>query len=124
MSSRSDFISKRRRRAIYARDGARCVWCATLCEPTQLTLDHVVPRAHGGTHSTRNLVTACLRCNSRRGCLTLLQFARVLRPFRVDETVMHVLRCAEKTILHRPTYLDSRKTRGQLTMVLEDGFLR
>jgi 5-methylcytosine-specific restriction endonuclease McrA len=32
-----------------------------------MTLDHVVPRHRGGTHTWENLVTACTQCNHRKG---------------------------------------------------------
>jgi 5-methylcytosine-specific restriction endonuclease McrA len=60
------------RRRIYARDGWQCVWCEAPAELTGdgkacgLTLDHLIPRAAGGSNRHWNLVTACLTCNSRR----------------------------------------------------------
>lgn len=55
------------RLAIYLRDHLQCVYClASLEDGAQLTLDHVKPRERGGTNAARNLVTACLACNSRR----------------------------------------------------------
>lgn len=30
------------------------------------TMDHVVPKSHGGKKSWENLVTACWRCNSKK----------------------------------------------------------
>jgi hypothetical protein len=61
----SKWIGKVRRRRIYARDGHRCVYCIELAE--RLTLDHLVPRSAGGTHSNENLLTACMGCNRKRG---------------------------------------------------------
>jgi hypothetical protein len=55
------------RERIFARDGNRCVYCAGLFPPEQLSLDHVQPRARGGDNSPGNLVTACLACNTRKG---------------------------------------------------------
>jgi hypothetical protein len=55
------------RERIFARDGHRCVYCAGLFPPEQLSLDHVQPRARGGDNSPGNLVTACLACNTRKG---------------------------------------------------------
>lgn len=55
------------RERIFARDGNRCVYCASLFPPEQLSLDHVQPRARGGDNSPGNLVTACLACNTRKG---------------------------------------------------------
>ena len=55
------------RERIFTRDGNRCVYCAGLFPPEQLSLDHVQPRARGGDNSPGNLVTACLACNTRKG---------------------------------------------------------
>jgi 5-methylcytosine-specific restriction endonuclease McrA len=35
--------------------------------PQRITLEHLVPRAHGGTHHPDNIVGACCRCNHERG---------------------------------------------------------
>ncbi len=47
------------RRAVFARDGGRCVYC----ERPASTVDHVVPRSRGGRHEWENVVSACYRCN-------------------------------------------------------------
>jgi 5-methylcytosine-specific restriction endonuclease McrA len=47
------------RRAVFARDGGRCVYCSA----PATSLDHVVPRSRGGTHTWDNVVSACARCN-------------------------------------------------------------
>lgn len=47
------------RKAVFARDGGRCVYCAA----PATSLDHVVPRSRGGSHSWDNVVSACARCN-------------------------------------------------------------
>ncbi len=31
------------------------------------TLEHIVPRTHGGTHAPGNLALACARCNGQKG---------------------------------------------------------
>ena len=53
------------RRALFARDGWRCVYCGTTSG--RLTLDHVVPRSKGGESIWENVVTACAPCNLRKG---------------------------------------------------------
>ena len=53
------------RRALFARDGWRCVYCGT--SSGRLTLDHVVPRSKGGESIWENVVTACAPCNLRKG---------------------------------------------------------
>jgi 5-methylcytosine-specific restriction endonuclease McrA len=53
------------RRALFARDGWRCVYCGTA--NNRLTLDHVVPRSRGGDSVWENVVTSCAPCNHRKG---------------------------------------------------------
>jgi HNH endonuclease len=43
----------------------RCAYCD--CEPDKITLDHVVPKVHGGVTVRTNLVPACQRCNGLKG---------------------------------------------------------
>lgn len=47
------------RRAVFARDGHRCVYCGA----PATSLDHVVPKSRGGPHTWDNVVSACGRCN-------------------------------------------------------------
>ena len=53
------------RRALFARDGWRCVYCGTA--GSRLTLDHVVPRSRGGDSVWENVVTSCAPCNHKKG---------------------------------------------------------
>lgn len=53
------------RRALFARDGWRCVYCGS--SSSRLTLDHVVPRSRGGGSDWDNVVTSCAPCNTRKG---------------------------------------------------------
>ena len=53
------------RRALFARDGWRCVYCGSASG--RLTLDHVIPRSKGGGSVWENVVTSCAPCNLRKG---------------------------------------------------------
>ncbi len=55
------------RENVYLRDGHRCQYCGLRPGPRELTLDHVVPRCKGGKTTWRNVVTACVDCNRRKG---------------------------------------------------------
>jgi 5-methylcytosine-specific restriction endonuclease McrA len=53
------------RRNILHRDGHACQYCGARGE--DLTLDHVLPRSRGGKDTWENMVTACVRCNVKKG---------------------------------------------------------
>lgn len=55
------------RHYLYARDNWRCQYCGNKFSSSDLTFDHVIPRAHGGPTSWNNLVTCCVPCNQRKG---------------------------------------------------------
>ena len=48
------------RRSVFLRDGGRCQYCGHRAE----SIDHVVPRSRGGSHTWENVVAACRRCNA------------------------------------------------------------
>jgi 5-methylcytosine-specific restriction endonuclease McrA len=52
---------------VMTRDGFTCQYCGERPPRSQLNLDHVVPRAHGGRSSWENVVVSCLDCNRRKG---------------------------------------------------------
>ncbi len=65
-----------RRNAIFERDGFRCVYCGKIFPVDALTIDHVQPRVKRGDHSSGNLVTACVRCNTQKGGRTAWDYLR------------------------------------------------
>lgn len=65
------------RRGVLTRDGHACQYCGAAAE----TVDHVVPRSRGGTHSWDNVVAACRRCNGgKRDRLLGETTMRLVRP--------------------------------------------
>jgi len=68
---------RRHREFVFERDGGVCLWCGLklmlyihLTFPRhkrRATLDHVHPRALGGSGDPENLVLACNGCNQSRG---------------------------------------------------------
>lgn len=56
-------MNKRLRLAVLQRDRFRCVYCGRGSDTVELHVDHVVPRAAGGSDESTNLVTACADCN-------------------------------------------------------------
>ena len=55
------------RRNVFLRDEYHCQYCARRFGTSNLSLDHVMPRSQGGQSSWVNIVTACLKCNVRKG---------------------------------------------------------
>ncbi len=61
---------------VFLRDRFSCQYCG--CK-SELTFDHMVPRARGGQTKWDNVITACAPCNLAKGSLSLEQ-AR-MKPF-------------------------------------------
>lgn len=71
MPRSGNWLRPLKRRAIYERDGRACVYCGS---DERLVVDHITPRARGGSNEATNLVTACKRCNDRKRGLLLSEF--------------------------------------------------
>jgi 5-methylcytosine-specific restriction endonuclease McrA len=52
------------RNLIYKRDNYTCGYCGA---KEDLTLDHILPSSRGGKDEWTNLVTACTKCNVKKG---------------------------------------------------------
>ena len=82
------------RRALFARDGWRCVYCGSA---GRLTLDHVVPRSRGGDSVWENVVTSCAPCNLRKAdrLVEELGLTMRVRPTPAVAVALHPHRGAE-----------------------------
>jgi 5-methylcytosine-specific restriction endonuclease McrA len=54
------------RRNVFLRDKHTCQYCAKTFSEAELNLDHVLPRDKGGRTTWENIVTSCIRCNTRK----------------------------------------------------------
>jgi 5-methylcytosine-specific restriction endonuclease McrA len=70
------------RKNIIRRDNHQCSYCNT--RKTPLTIDHVIPKSRGGKDTWENLVTACVKCNNKKGNRTPDEAGMPLarKPFR------------------------------------------
>ena len=67
-----EFVLQSRRPAftrfnVFLRDRFSCQYCGNKFPTQELTFDHLVPRSRGGTTNWKNVVTACSRCNLKKG---------------------------------------------------------
>lgn len=64
-------LSKKLRFEVMKRDAFMCGYCGKSAPHVVLEVDHVVPRASGGSDDPDNLVTACFDCNRGKGATPL-----------------------------------------------------
>ena len=97
------------RRALFARDGWRCVYCGDA--GGRLTLDHVVPRSKGGDSVWENVVTSCAPCNLRKGDRLLEEASMTLHAQpRPPAPVLFIRLAAPRIPTGWQPYLDSFST--------------
>lgn len=65
---------------VFLRDNYTCQYCGRKRNRSELTLDHVEPVSRGGDKNWKNIVTACMPCNQRKGGRTPVEASmRLLR---------------------------------------------
>ncbi len=57
----------------------KCAYCGKRLEGTDWHIDHVIPKAHGGSDSIDNLLPACRRCNTLKKDRTPEEFVQFIR---------------------------------------------
>ena len=69
-----NLYNKNLREFIFSKTKGRCSYCGA---PAQ-EIDHIVPRANGGTNSSYNLTPACRLCNEKKSNLSLKEFGKLI----------------------------------------------
>lgn len=59
------------RQKIYEMDSGQCVYCGRY--PEKPVIEHVIPVSRGGETTIENCITACRKCNSKKGEYTSLE---------------------------------------------------
>ncbi len=54
------------RKNVFMRDEFTCQYCEKVLPELKLNLDHVIPKDKGGKTSWQNIVTSCVKCNTRK----------------------------------------------------------
>ncbi|AFV50663.1 HNH endonuclease [Pseudomonas phage AF] len=60
-------VSPTNRVLAFKQSGGLCGYCGEELTERNLTIDHKVPRCHGGDHSLENLIACCRWCNTSKG---------------------------------------------------------
>ena len=79
-----------KRQNVFWRDQYQCQYCSAKPNIEKLTIDHITPRSKGGKNTWDNLVTACKRCNQKKGNKTLEQtnMKLIRKPFVPRSSVL------------------------------------
>lgn len=124
-------VRPEKRLAIYLRDHFTCTYCGKDlhgAKSSNITLDHVIANALGGSQDPANLVTVCRTCNSKRKDLPLRQFVtpevlkRVRRQTRRSYKRYHGL--AKALLAQQFTIKDIRKEKIYLRQSSANSDLR
>lgn len=85
---------------VYGRDDYRCQYCTKPCKMNELTYDHVIPRAQGGRTTWTNIVSCCIKCNSKKAGRTPEQAKMKLlkKPVQPTATPAVVIQLSRKSI--------------------------
>lgn len=71
---------------LLARDGYACTYCGATYDdrrPHLTTLDHLIPKRHGGPQAKWNLAIACAPCNRRKHAqVTTAALEKLIRNLR------------------------------------------
>lgn len=75
---RNYFNANFSRVALVKRDKSSCQYCGKKLSASAVTIDHVLPRAQGGTTTFINCVVACQLCNNKKADRTPDQAGMIL----------------------------------------------
>ena len=56
-----------------------CYYCQRRFEPSELTMDHIVPLIRGGKTTRGNVVAVCKECNSKKKYLLPMEWEEYLQ---------------------------------------------
>ena len=82
----------------YFLQNGRCFWCQLFTLPSQLTRDHVTPKADGGSNDWGNLILVHKKCNEARSKL-------VIGSIRFDKWLRKVMRGQIYKFVRRETFV-------------------
>lgn len=91
---------------IWLRDDGKCVYCGCNLSTSDLTFDHVIPRARGGTTSFSNVSSACVGCNMKKADRLPQEAHMVPNPWPYEPTQMQLAKSSARLGKSMPTPRD------------------
>lgn len=71
-------------RLLLKESDVKCTYCSKdITDNKDCTIDHILPKFHGGTNNIKNLTICCADCNNKKGNLLLTQF---IKAFDIEVT--------------------------------------
>jgi 5-methylcytosine-specific restriction endonuclease McrA len=97
------------RRNIFARDHNQCQYCGKKFPTSELSLDHVIPRAQNGKTTWENIVCACVDCNVKKGGRTPRQasMALIRKPDKPKRSPLLAMKLTQRKYQSWQSFLDS-----------------
>ncbi len=86
-------------RLLFRRDQYICMYCGGKFSHPDLSRDHIIPRIQGGRDCWNNVVTACRRCNQRKGGRTPEQASMELLAIPFEPNPFEYLYLANRYIM-------------------------
>lgn len=86
------------------RDMYTCQYCSDTIEPSELTIDHVIPTSKGGRTNWENCVSACKKCNTAKGD-SVGKMKPIREPYRPDYYNLASLRKLRPFTIRHPSWL-------------------
>lgn len=89
-----------------------CAYCGRTLPFARMTIEHVIPKSHGGHDRSSNKASACGTCNRRRGAIPLLLFLVLNRRAAAENRLFNATSKMTRTLAlaHQAAVRDRRRT--------------
>lgn len=76
---------------VWSKSNGLCAKCGKAVSTDKQTIDHFIPKYHGGTDDFRNLIPLCKACNRAKGSrlMTVEECCRYLGKDFIDELIKY-----------------------------------
>ena len=94
-------VSRFKKAILYNRDNWSCQYCHKKLGRDNITIDHIIPKCHGGKTTWKNCVVCCKACNRNKGSLPLREVNMHLIVPPLEPRVIHFWNLHDKKDWHK-----------------------